>query len=310
MEDVRTYHNQLHNNQFENGVLTYVNEAAYGDLKDLLKDIGIRRETIRFSNIADLVAEKDSGVFESDKSIEYLKNARFTMLDMTDYEYDFPSANEVGHELPISNFSLLEPHMEEMWPFATNLIEVNPIEELKKNSTSRAHRDNQETRAAAKEDDDDDDEEEEEEEEDEEGEGDEDGDEDEGEGDEEEGDEEEEEEEEEPVPDDIIPHTPMEDRFFSSNSNMRKLYNDVELDSFMKLLNVKPLVQWEETNTHHYKVGTHLYEDESAYLDPYFHLLAEVERKHLEKQQAYQFRAGTEVKFVTDPKKKPIFGDN
>jgi hypothetical protein len=36
-------------------------------------------------------------------------------------------------------------------------------------------------------------------------------------------------------------------------------------------------------------------------------LLAEVERKAMEKQQVLDFRRGTEVKFVVDPKKMPKF---
>ena len=91
------------------------------------------------------------------------------------------------------------------------------------------------------------------------------------------------------------------------NENLRSKYNQVELDSFMKLLNVKPTPQWEDDSTHHYKLGIHTYEDDSQHLDPYFHLLAEVERKAAEKQQVIQFRKGTEVKFVVDPKKMPRF---
>jgi hypothetical protein len=78
----------------------------------------------------------------------------------------------------------------------------------------------------------------------------------------------------------------------------------------MKLLNVKPLEQWEDDTTHHYKVGTHTYEDDSQHLDPYFHLLAEVERKHMERQQTMDFRRGTEVKFVLDPRKRPAYSGN
>jgi hypothetical protein len=43
-------------------------------------------------------------------------------------------------------------------------------------------------------------------------------------------------------------------------------------------------------------------------LDPYFHLLAEVERKHVERQQALKFRRGSEVKIVVDQKKMPVYG--
>jgi hypothetical protein len=78
----------------------------------------------------------------------------------------------------------------------------------------------------------------------------------------------------------------------------------------MKLLNVKPYVQWEDNTVHHYRLGTHTYEDEAQQTDPYFHLLAEVERKHLEKTQAVEFRRGTEVKIVVDKRKMPNFSRN
>jgi hypothetical protein len=78
----------------------------------------------------------------------------------------------------------------------------------------------------------------------------------------------------------------------------------------MKLLNVNPTVQWYDTTTHHYKYGTKEYEDEAQELDPYFHLLGEVERKHLERIHASEFRRGTEVKLLIDPKKKPVFASD
>ena len=153
------------------------------------------------------------------------------------------------------------------------------------------------------EDEDDDDEDEDEEGEGEEGEG-------------EEGEEEEEEEddeeggEEDPlaVPDDIIKGVESSNRYFLHNDKLREKFNEVEIDSFMKLLNVNPHVQWEDDSVHHFKVGTHVYEDESQNLDPYFHLIAEVERKHMERQQAMDFRRGTEIKIMgDDSRKRPVF---
>lgn len=84
-------------------------------------------------------------------------------------------------------------------------------------------------------------------------------------------------------------------------------HNNMEIDAFMKLLNIKPTPQWYDDTTHMYKVGAHVYEDEGQELDPYFHLLAEVERKHLERITAQTFRRGTEVKLNIDPKKQPVF---
>lgn len=72
----------------------------------------------------------------------------------------------------------------------------------------------------------------------------------------------------------------------------------------MKVLNVKPYNQWEDKNTHHYKLGTHEYEDEAQELDPSFHVLSEAERKEAEKMVTREWRKGAEVRFAV-PSKKP-----
>ena len=253
-------------------------------MRDLLKDVGISKTTIQFSNVADLLKTKDKMLSGTDKQYNNLRGSRLTQIDMTDYLYDFPSANEIGGSLPIQNMNLLAALNSESWPQTNSLIEINELEKWPKNSTSKTHRDNQEARDAEEE------EEEEEEEEDDDEDEDEDGEEGEGEEGEGEDDEEEEEEEEEEgesaddLPDEQLRKSPEEDRFFMHNETMRNKYNQVELDSFMKLLNIKPVPQWEDDSTHHFKVGVHTYEDDSQHLDPYFHLLAEVERKAMEKQ--------------------------
>ncbi len=89
------------------------------------------------------------------------------------------------------------------------------------------------------------------------------------EGEESEGEGEEEEEEEE-----IDPERPwplpeqaelakMENGYFLHNEKLREKFNEVELDTFMKLLNVKPIRQWQDNTVHHYKLGVHTYEDDS-----------------------------------------------
>jgi len=72
-----------------------------------------------------------------------------------------------------------------------------------------------------------------------------------------------------------------DDRYFKRNETLHDRFNEVEIGGFMKLLNMKPFPQWEDTTTSHYKTSTVAYEDEGQMTDPYFHLLAEVERKHL-----------------------------
>jgi len=54
-----------------------------------------------------------------------------------------------------------------------------------------------------------------------------------------------------------------DDRFFLHNKKLREEFNEVEIDSFLKLLNVKPHRQWQDTSTYHHKLGVHDYEDES-----------------------------------------------
>jgi len=49
----------------------------------------------------------------------------------------------------------------------------------------------------------------------------------------------------------------------------------------------------------------HEYEDDSQQLDPDFHVLSEVERKHAEKITTKEWRKGSEIKFQVG-EKKPI----
>jgi hypothetical protein len=50
-DEIGTYRVFQEETNFDNGVLTYVNEAAWGDLGDLLRDIGINNDTIKYSNV-------------------------------------------------------------------------------------------------------------------------------------------------------------------------------------------------------------------------------------------------------------------
>lgn len=54
---------------------------------------------------------------------------------------------------------------------------------------------------------------------------------------------------------DRVPHVKAEDRFFIGDQKLRQKYSEVEIGAFMKLLNVKPHRQWEDTSTYHYKLG-------------------------------------------------------
>lgn len=302
--EIGTYTPEIRNPQFENGVLTYLNEATYGEMRDLVRDVGINSDNIEFYNVGDLAKKREQlFVHPSDHNLNYLMNALFTPLDMTDYENTFVGFNEIGGALPINKPSLLKPVIEEPWPTNHALVAIETPETRPMLARSKIHRELLEARKAAKE-------EEEEEEEEEEG-----GEEEEGEGEEAEAEEEGGEEEEETVgeapfpPMEKIGHIQMEDKYFYHGENLRNKFNEVELDSFMRLLNVKPHKQWQDTSVHHYKLGAHTYEDDGQQLDPAFHLLAEVERRHAEKLAVEEFRKGSEIKFEVSSTKRPAHYD-
>lgn len=64
-------------------------------------------------------------------------------------------------------------------------------------------------------------------------------------------------------PRDKVPHIAVEDRFFMGNEKLRTKYSEVEIGAFMKILNVKPLRQWQDESHYHNKLGQHRYEDDS-----------------------------------------------
>lgn len=129
--DIGTYTEFQHNNQFESGVLTYLNEVAWGDLRDLLNDIGINRETLKFYNTSDMVKSNDQRVLDSDKLVrDNLMNARFTSVDMTDYEQDFTGFNEIKGAMPIHSLSTMSDLLPEQWPQTNAMIEVTSMEKM------------------------------------------------------------------------------------------------------------------------------------------------------------------------------------
>ena len=76
---------------------------------------------------------------ESDMNFENFLNSRLTLIDMTDYEYNFPGANEVGH-IPLSRIPHMAPMMAEKNPQTNTFREVNRIETLPLATTSKTHR--------------------------------------------------------------------------------------------------------------------------------------------------------------------------
>ena len=183
-KEIGNYDAQIYNPQFENGLLSYINEASYGEMRDLVRDVGVHPDNLEFFNVGDLAKKREQMfVHPSDHNFNYLMNALFTPLDMTDYENTFVGYNEVSGALPINNGHLLKPVIEEPWPTNHALVAIESVENRPVYSRSKTHKELQDSKNVE--------EDEEEEEEEEEGEG---------EGEEEEGGEEEEEEaEEEPA---------------------------------------------------------------------------------------------------------------
>jgi hypothetical protein len=162
-------------------------------MRDLVRDVGIHTDNMEFFNVGDLQKKREASfVHPSDHNFNYLMNALFTPLDMTDYENTFVGFNEIGGCLPINSPGLLKPVVEEPWPMNHALVAIEAIEKRPVYARSKTHRDLLEAKAAALE------EEAEEEEEEEEGEG-------EGEGEEGEGEEAEEEEEEDAAEEEVYP---------------------------------------------------------------------------------------------------------
>lgn len=84
--------------------MTYLNEASMGEMRDLVRDIGIHTDNMEFFNVGDLQKQREKALIsQGDSSYNYLMNALFTPLDMTDYEDTFVGFNELPGGLPISN---------------------------------------------------------------------------------------------------------------------------------------------------------------------------------------------------------------
>lgn len=195
-------------------------------------------------NVSDLqkAQEAATAATPDTKNLRIMANSRFTMLDMTDYESDFANWAEMPGEVQFANVGVLMENQGWGWPMTHARIEFDVLENLPVNATGRTHKESQEARAAEAEE-----EEEEEEEDDDDEDEDEDEDEEEGDG---EGDDEGEEDEEEDFEmedEDVIPpnwrmkEPAKEDRYFRFGETMWNSYNEVELDNFMKLLNIKPI---------------------------------------------------------------------
>ena len=129
-QELRTYTEIQETSQFEHGLLSYTREGAWGELKDLLTEVGIRRDSIPFYNLERMREGKDKLVHGSDDQFKYLMNALFVPLDMTDHETTFTSFNEVGEELSFHNKNWIYTYLKEAHPQIDALASIETIENM------------------------------------------------------------------------------------------------------------------------------------------------------------------------------------
>jgi hypothetical protein len=58
-KEIGNYSKEIYNPQFENGLLSYLNEAAYGEMRDLIRDVGIHPDNMEFFNVGDLAKKRE-----------------------------------------------------------------------------------------------------------------------------------------------------------------------------------------------------------------------------------------------------------
>ena len=111
-------------------------EGSYGELGELVKEVGIKRDTIPFYNLAELRKFKDNMIHESDGQFQYLMSALFTPIDMTDHETDFVSWNELPGLLPLQRGNSLVSIMPEPHPQVDAYASIEELENIPRYGTS------------------------------------------------------------------------------------------------------------------------------------------------------------------------------
>lgn len=57
--EIGNYSKEINNPQFEHGLLSYLNEASFGEMRDLIRDIGINQDNMEFFNVGDLAKKRE-----------------------------------------------------------------------------------------------------------------------------------------------------------------------------------------------------------------------------------------------------------
>lgn len=106
-EQLPTYEKVRRFESFQYGLLLYVAEAAYGELKELMDEVNVRKEYLPFNSITDLRRKAGDLTLNTEEFEGYqvLSQSLFTPLDMTDYEDNFTGWNEFPAKPPLNNTS-------------------------------------------------------------------------------------------------------------------------------------------------------------------------------------------------------------
>lgn len=100
-------------------MLSYLNEGTFGEMRDLVRDVGIHTDNIEVMNVGDFQKKREQlFTYASDQNFQYLMNALFTPLDMTDYESRFVGYNELPGAAPFKDLQLLKPLIDEPLPMS------------------------------------------------------------------------------------------------------------------------------------------------------------------------------------------------
>jgi len=135
-QELPTYTAMQEASQYEHGLLTYLREGSWGELVDLVKEVGIQRDSIPFYNLEKFRMYKDNLIHSSDHQFAYLQSALFTPLDMTDYETQFVSWNEIPGMLPLNRPNWLSAIAPEPHPQVDALAASESIENIPRYATS------------------------------------------------------------------------------------------------------------------------------------------------------------------------------
>lgn len=298
-EEVGTYQEWKHNTQFENQILGVWHENAFGPMRRLRDEIGLkdRHDVLKWDKLRDIQAARDKAMQnpDYDHTFNHLMNALFMPIDMTEYEDFLYGDYHTRHRLDGENHRFFSVKNQEHIPFNTADLNWYGESEAPKWGFSNAEDEIRDEIPEEVEDEVDEDMEEPEDWEEPEWTLD--------------GEEDEEmyEDLEWPPKNQYGDEKPFSD-YFGKHDTLRNRFTDPEIEGFMKILDVKPYRNWRNTAEYHHSLGVHAYEDDSQKLDPEFHLLAEVEREHLERITTKKHRSGATVRFTLEDK-VPIFPD-